>query len=261
MMTSLYSAASGMNAQQQNMDVISNNLANVDTAGFKKSRSDFQDLMYSNKREAGETSGEGSSRPLGVQIGNGVRLVGTKKLFTQGNFKSTGNELDIAIEGKGFFQVLRPDGTIAYSRNGSFSRDANGQMVNSDGFMLEPAIVVPDSFTNFSVGQDGVCTVYVDGDQQEIGRIELANFINPAGLHNLGKNLYVETPASGQAVVGNPGEGALGTLMQGNLETSNVKTVNEMVDMITAQRAYEVNSKSIQTSDDMLQQANNLKRG
>ncbi|TDT71566.1 flagellar basal-body rod protein FlgG [Hypnocyclicus thermotrophus] len=261
MMTALYSAATGMNAQQLNMDVISNNLSNVDTSGYKKSRVDFEDLMYSTKQTPGATTGDGSSLPTGLQVGNGVRAVGTKKLFTQGNFKNTGNELDIAIEGRGFFQVLRPDGSVAYTRDGSFSRDANGQLVNAEGFLLDPSIVVPAEYTNLSIGQDGVVTVDINGQQQEIGTITLANFVNPAGLQNLGKNLYAATPASGDAIIGNPGEGALGTLLQGNLETSNVKVVNEMIDMISAQRAYEVNTKSIQTADSMLQMANNLKRG
>ncbi len=259
MMTSLYSAATGMNAQQVNMDVISNNLANVDTNGFKKSRADFQDLMYQTKTAPGR--GEGGGNPTGLQIGTGVRTVGTKKLFTTGNFKQTGNPFDIAIEGNGFFQVTMPDGTIAYTRNGSFNADRDGNLVTSDGYFLEPNITIPQGSENFDVSQEGIVTVEVDGDVQELGTIELANFINPTGLLNVGKNLYKQTEASGDVVTGEPGEDSFGTLLQNSLETSNVKIVNEMVDMIAAQRAYEVNTKTINTADQMLQAANNLKRG
>ncbi len=261
MMTSLYSAATGMNAQQTNMDVISNNLANVDTNGFKKSRADFQDLMYQTKVAPGATTGQGTSNPTGLQIGTGVKTVGTKKLFSQGNFKDTGNPLDIAIEGTGFFQITRPDGSVAYTRNGSFNLDNQGNLVTSEGFYLEPAINVPDNAVNLSISRDGRVTGDIDNATQEFGRITLANFVNPNGLSNIGNNLYLTSEASGEAVVQNPGEGATGTLLQSYLETSNVKIVNEMVDMIAAQRAYEINTKTINTADNMLQAANNLKRG
>lgn len=261
MMTSLYSAATGMNAQQQNMDVISNNLANVDTNGFKKSRADFQDLMYQTKVAPGATTGQGTNNPTGLQIGTGVKTVGTKKLFTQGNFKDTGNPLDIAIEGNGFFQITKPDGNIAYSRNGSFNLDNDGRLVTSDGYYIEPAISVPANAMNLSISKDGRVTGDIDNATQEFGRITLANFVNPNGLENVGNNLYLTSQASGEAVVQNPGEGATGTLLQSYLETSNVKIVNEMVDMIAAQRAYEINTKTINTADNMLQAANNLKRG
>jgi flagellar basal-body rod protein FlgG len=249
-----------MNAQQTNMDVISNNLANVDTNGFKKSRADFQDLMYQTKTAPGRASGNGNGNPTGLQIGTGVRTVGTKKLFTTGNFKQTGNPFDIAIEGKGFFQVTMPDGTVAYTRNGSFNADRDGNLVTSDGYLLEPNITVPQGSENFDVSQEGIVSVEVGGQVQQLGTIELANFINPTGLSNIGKNLYKATEASGNVVTGEPGDASFGTLLQNSLETSNVKIVNEMVDMISAQRAYEVNTKTINTADQMLQSANNLKR-
>lgn len=261
MMTSLYSAATGMNAQQQNMDVISNNLANVDTNGFKKSRADFQDLMYQTKVNPGASTGANTSNPTGLQIGTGVKTVGTKKLFTQGNFKDTGNPLDIAIEGNGFFQITKPDGKIAYTRNGSFNLDNQGRMVTSDGYYVEPAVTIPATATNLAISKDGRVTADIDGNSQEYGRITLANFVNPNGLENIGNNLYLTSQASGEAVVQNPGDNATGTLLQSYLETSNVKIVNEMVDMIAAQRAYEINTKTINTADNMLQAANNLKRG
>jgi len=262
MMVSLWSAASGMLAQELNMDVISNNLSNVDTVGFKKNRVDFQDLMYQTKSVPGATNGDGASVPAGIQVGNGVKAVGTQKIFTTGEFVPTDGDLDMAIEGKGFFQVLMPDGTIGYTRNGAFSKTTTGQLVNSDGFFLEPAITVPDNYTELSIGIDGTVTVLTaDSDQaQEIGRIELANFVNPAGLVAIGRNLYKPSSASGDAVVGTPSQDGIGTIRHKVLETSNVKVVEEMVKMITAQRAYEVNTKSIQTADTMLQMANNLKR-
>lgn len=260
MMTSLYSAATGMNAQQTNMDVISNNLANVDTNGFKKSRADFQDLMYQTKVAAGSSTGQNNSNPTGLQIGTGVKTIGTKKLFAQGNFKETSNPFDIAIEGSGFFQVTKPDGTIAYSRNGSFNLDKDGNLVTAEGFFLEPAITIPANAVNVSVARDGRVTADTGTETQEYGRIQLADFINPNGLTNIGNNLYQVSTASGDPVVQDPGTGSNGTLLQNYLETSNVKIVNEMVDMIAAQRAYEINTKTINTADNMLQAANNLKR-
>lgn len=261
MMTALYSAATGMNAQQTNMDVISNNLANVDTNGFKKSRADFQDLMYQTKIAPGSSTGENNNNPTGLQIGTGVKTVGTKKLFSQGNFKDTSNPLDVAIEGDGFFQIIKPDGTMAYTRNGSFNLDEQGRMVTAEGFYLEPAIAVPAEAQNLSIAKDGRVTGDINNQTQTFGRITLANFVNPNGLMNIGNNLYQTSVASGQAIVNNPGTASTGTLLQSYLETSNVKIVNEMVDMIAAQRAYEINTKTINTADNMLQAANNLKRG
>lgn len=262
MMVSLWSAASGMLAQEMNMDVISNNLSNVDTAGFKKNRVDFQDLMYQTKSVPGATNGEGIVAPSGIQIGNGTRAIGTQKVFTSGELIPTDNELDIAIEGKGFFQILMPDGSISYTKNGSFSKTSTGQVVTSDGYFLEPAITIPDGYTELSIGTDGTVSVMTGENNEivEIGRIELATFVNQAGLVATGRNLFKPSGASGDAQLGTPGGNGFGTLRQKALETSNVKVVEEMVKMITAQRAYEVNTKSIQTADSMLQLANNLKR-
>lgn len=262
MMGALYSAATGMQAQETSINVISNNLSNVDTIGFKKNRVDFQDLLYQTKSVAGAVNAEGSNLPTGIQIGNGVRVIGTPKIFTDGNYMETGNNTDMAINGKGFFEILMPDGSTAYTRNGSFKRDANGQLVNSDGFPLEPAVTIPTDYSNFTIGSDGTVTVTTGNENisQEIGKIELARFINPSGLMNIGKNLMKLTSASGDPQTGTPGENGFGTLSQYSLETSNVTVVDEMVKMISSQRAYEVSSKSIQTADSMLQIANNLKR-
>nr|WP_092071038.1 flagellar basal-body rod protein FlgG [Dendrosporobacter quercicolus]NSL48460.1 flagellar basal-body rod protein FlgG [Dendrosporobacter quercicolus DSM 1736]SDM17626.1 flagellar basal-body rod protein FlgG [Dendrosporobacter quercicolus] len=261
MMRSLWTAASGMTAQQSNLDVVSNNLANVNTTGFKKSRSDFQDLMYQTIRQAGTTTGPDNQLPTGVQIGHGTRLVATQKIYTQGSFQSTGNSYDIAIEGDGFFQIAMPDGTIAYTRDGSFKKDENGRLVTSEGYALDPEIAVPEEALDLTISAEGVVSVSLPGqDPEEIGQIELARFINPAGLENIGRNLVRETAASGAPVVVNPGTDGAGTLVQKYLEMSNVQVVEEMVNMIVAQRAYETNSKAITTSDDMLSQANNLKR-
>lgn len=261
MMRSLWTAASGMTAQQSNLDVVSNNLANVNTTGFKKSRSDFQDLMYQTIRQAGTTTGPDNQLPTGVQIGHGTRLVATQKIYTQGSFQSTGNSYDIAIEGDGFFQIAMPDGTIAYTRDGSFKKDENGRLVTSEGYALDPEIAVPEEALDLTISAEGVVSVSLPGqDPEEVGQIELARFINPAGLENIGRNLVRETAASGAPVVVNPGTDGAGTLVQKYLEMSNVQVVEEMVNMIVAQRAYETNSKAITTSDDMLSQANNLKR-
>lgn len=262
MMRALWSAATGMAAKQLDMDVISNNLANLNTAGFKRSRVDFQDVMYQTLRTAGSTVAQGSKVPTGIQVGLGTRPAAVQKIFSQGDFVQTENPLDIVIEGDGFFQVLLPDGSTAYTRNGSFKLDADGRMVTSDGFVLDPEIVIPSEASSISIGTDGTISVMLAGekDAQEVGRIEIARFINPAGLMSIGRNLYKPTSASGEAQVGTPGMDGLGTLSQGFLEMSNVKVVEEMVNMIIAQRAYEVNSKAIQTADEMLGTANNLKR-
>ena len=262
MIRSLWTAASGMKSQSLNIDVISNNLANVNTTGFKSSRADFQDLLYETLRQAGTSSSESSDVPTGIQVGHGSRPVASHKIFTQGDFQQTKNELDIAIEGEGFFQILQPNGETAYSRDGAFKMDRDGRMVTSDGFVMEPEITIPSDSISLSIGLDGTVSVLQAGSNTptEIGTITVARFVNPAGLHSIGRNLYLPTNASGDAIVGTAGEDGLGTLAQGFLEMSNVSVVDEMVKMITAQRAYEINSKTIQAADDMLQQANNIKR-
>ncbi|MGD9188135.1 MAG: flagellar basal-body rod protein FlgG [Desulfobacteraceae bacterium] len=262
MIRSLWTAASGMQAQTSNIDVISNNLANVNTSGFKRSRADFQDLLYDTLRPAGTSSGGGSQVPTGIQIGHGTRTVSTQKIFMQGDFQNTQNELDLAIEGQGFFQIVQANGDIAYSRAGNFKMDSEGRMVSPDGLLLEPEITIPLDAIAVSIGSDGTISVLQAGQAapSEIGSIELARFVNPAGLQSIGRNLFIPTGASGDATTGTPGEDGFGTLAQGFLEMSNVSVVDEMVNMITAQRAYEINSKAIQAADDMLQTANNLKR-
>lgn len=262
MIRSLWTAASGMKSQSFNIDVISNNLANVNTTGFKTSRADFQDLLYETLRQAGTSSSETTDVPTGIQVGHGSRPVASHKIFTQGDFQQTKNELDIAIEGDGFFQIIQPTGEIAYSRDGAFKMDRDGRIVTSDGFLLEPEITIPSDSISLSIGLDGTVSVLQAGSSAptEIGTINLARFVNPAGLHSIGRNLYLPTNASGDAIVGTAGEDGLGSLAQGFLEMSNVSVVDEMVKMITAQRAYEINSKTIQAADDMLQQANNVKR-
>ncbi|RLB64481.1 MAG: flagellar basal-body rod protein FlgG [Deltaproteobacteria bacterium] len=262
MIRGLFTASTGMQAQQLNIDVIANNLANVNTSGFKKSRADFEDLMYQTIIEAGTTSGVGNEIPTGIQVGLGTRPVAVQKIFTQGNYQETGNELDIAIEGEGFFQVLQPDGTTAYTRDGAFKLDSTGAIVTSEGYPLQPAITIPTDTTSITITDDGVVSVLQAGqtDSVQVGTIELANFSNPAGLKAIGKNLFLETDASGAVVLGTAGSDGLGTISQGFLEMSNVSVVEEMVNMIVGQRAYEINSKAIQTADEMLQTANNLKR-
>jgi flagellar basal-body rod protein FlgG len=262
MIRSLWTAASGMQAQSLNIDVISNNLANVNTTGFKRSRADFQDLLYETLRAAGSASGDDSEVPSGIEVGHGTRPAAVQKVFIQGDYQQTENELDLAIEGNGFFQILQPSGEVAYSRAGSFKMDSQGRIVTSDGYLLEPDITIPSDAVSLSVGIDGSVSVQRTGEAEpsEIGNLTLARFVNPAGLHSLGRNLFVPTAASGEAIEGTPGEDGLGTISQGFLEMSNVSVVDEMVSMITAQRAYEINSKTIQTADEMLQAANNVKR-
>ncbi|MGD9330950.1 MAG: flagellar basal-body rod protein FlgG [Desulfobacterales bacterium] len=262
MIRSLWTAASGMKSQSLNIDVISNNLANVNTTGFKSSRADFQDLLYETLRQAGTSSSENTDVPTGLQVGHGSRPVASHKIFTQGDFQQTKNELDMAIEGEGFFQIIQPNGETAYARDGAFKMDRDGRIVTSDGFVLEPEITIPSDSISLSIGLDGTVSVLQAGSSAptEIGTITLARFVNPAGLHSIGRNLYLPTNASGDAIIGTAGEDGLGTLAQGFLEMSNVSVVDEMVRMITAQRAYEINSKTIQAADDMLQQANNVKR-
>ncbi len=262
MLRSLWTAASGMLAQQQNVDVISNNLANVNTTGYKTMRAEFSDLLYQTIKDPGASTGEGITSPVGIQLGHGTKLTATYRVFTVGNMQATERPLDIAIEGDGFFQVQQLDGTTAYTRDGSFKVNADGQVVTSDGLLLEPPISLPDNVEQIAVGQDGTVSVVVTGEStpQDVGQITLSKFINPAGLRAIGHNLYTASPASGDPVIVDPGSEGSGILSQGYLEMSNVSVVDEMVKMITAQRAYEINSKAIQTSDDMLSLANNLKR-
>jgi flagellar basal-body rod protein FlgG len=262
MIRSLWTSATGMQAQALNLDVISNNLANVNTSGFKKSRAEFQDLLYETLIPAGAPSAQDAEAPSGIQIGHGTRPVAVLKIFTQGDMENTKNELDLAIEGDGFFQVRRPNGETAYTRCGAFKVDSDGRVVTADGLALEPEITIPSDAVSITVGMDGTVSVLEAGEStpSEVGTLELARFINPAGLLSMGKNLFTTSNASGDEITGNAGEDGFGTIAQGFLEMSNVSVVDEMVSMITAQRAYEVNSKSIQTADEMLQIANNLKR-
>ncbi|OGW61233.1 MAG: flagellar basal-body rod protein FlgG [Nitrospirae bacterium RIFCSPLOW2_12_42_9] len=262
MMRALYISASGMEAQQLNIDIISNNLANVNTSGFKKSRGDFQDLLYQTIRMAGAPSGTGTQVPAGIQIGSGVRSAAVQKIFTQGDFQNTQNALDLAIEGEGFFQISLPDGTTGYTRAGAFKKDNAGRMVTSDGYTVEPAITIPADTLNITVSANGIVSVLQAGNPipTEIGTIQLTRFSNPSGLNSIGRNLFLETAASGEAVTGNAGELGFGTLAQGFLESSNVNIAEELVNMIIGQRAYEINSKAIQTADDMMRTSNELKR-
>lgn len=262
MMRSLFIAATGMEAQKLNIDVISNNLANVNTVGFKRSRADFQDLMYQTLRAAGGTSADGTQVPTGIQLGLGVKPVAVQKLFEQGDLVHTGNTLDMVVEGNGFFQIRMPDGTIAYTRSGAFKLDRDGHIVNSDGYPLEPSISIPSDTTNITITSDGTVSILQAGSNTptQAGQIEIAKFQNAGGLNALGRNLYLPTDASGEAITGTPGNEGFGTIAQGSLELSNVNVVEEMVNMIVSQRAYEVNSKAMQASDEMLQTANNLRR-
>jgi len=262
MMRSLWSAATGMQAQNLNIDVIANNLANVNTSGFKKSRADFQDLLYETLKVPGTSSSDATQIPTGIQVGHGTRPAATQKLFTQGDFQHTQNPFDMSIEGAGFFQILQPNGEVAYTRAGTFKLDSEGRIVTSDGYIMEPEITIPGDVISVNIGTDGTVSVLQPGSSEAvvIGNIDLAQFTNPTGLQSIGRNLYLPTTSSGDATVGTPGEDGLGTIAQGYVEMSNVNVVDEMVSMITAQRAYETNSKVIQTSDEMLQMANNIKR-
>lgn len=263
MMRSLWTSASGMSAQQFNVDIISNNLANVNTTGYKKVRTEFEDLLYETLLLAGTPASVGSQIPTGIQVGHGVKTSATKGLFTQGDFLQTGDPLNIMIEGEGFFQIELPDGSIAYTRDGSFEIDATGQMVTSQGHRLVDAeIVIPQDTLDIVINAQGEVSVRLAGQTalQQVGQINLANFINPGGLLRVGENLYKETAASGPPTVGIPGENDNGLVRQGFLELSNVKVVEEMVSLITAQRAYEANSKAIQSADNMLSTAVNLRR-
>lgn len=255
----LWAAKTGLDAQQTRMSVISNNLANVNTNGFKRDRAVFEDLIYQNVRQAGSQSSQDTKLPSGLSVGTGVRVVSTEKLFTQGNLTVTENPTDMAIQGTGFFEVLMPDGTTAYTRDGSFQLDADGQIVNSSGFTLQPGITVPEKTKNITIGLDGTVSALVAESTTPtvLGQIHLSNFINPAGLQALGGNMLGETASSGSPQQGSAGQPGYGTLIQGSVETSNVNVVEEMVSMIETQRAYEINSKAISAADGMLQYINN----
>ena len=261
-MRALNTAGTGMIAQQFNLDTIANNLANVNTTAFKGQRAEFQDLMYENFRTAGAKTGSTYSAPISLQIGLGAAFTATAPSMMQGGLNQTGNVFDLAIQGEGFFKVTRPDGSAAYTRDGGFKPDATGRLTTSDGYPVEPEISVPNDVSQVSVGADGKVSGIRNGssDTVDLGQIKIDTFPNPAGLSRLGGNLYVQTSASGTAEEKNPGETGAGTLRSGYLEASNVQVVEEMVKMITAQRAYEINSKAIQTADDMLNVVNQLKR-
>ena len=264
MMRSLWTAASGMVGQQFNIDTIAHNLSNVNTTGYKKGRPDFEDLLYQTIRSAGTPATRDTLMPTGIQVGHGVRPAATQKMYSQGSLKNTGNKLDLAIEGEGFFRAQLYDGSFGYTRDGTFKIDSNGQIVTSDGYKLSPEIIMPKGFvySDISISQDGLVTVKVAGNDTpiEVGQIQLYRFVNPAGLKNIGENLVKITAASGPPVAGKPGFSGMGKVHQGFLEMSNVQIVEEMVNMIVAQRAYELNSKAITTSDSMLATANALKR-
>jgi len=262
MIRALWTAASGMQAQQKNIDVVAHNLANVNTTGFKRSRADFQDLIYQNLKSTGSPATNATQVPTGIQIGLGTRLAAVTKIFSSGDFSQTGNELDIAIEGDGFFQVQQPDGTTGYSRAGAFKRDSQGRIVTPEGNPLLPEIVIPSNATKINIGSDGTVSVQQAGQNSAttVGSIQLAAFSNPSGLSAQGKNIYLPSDASGTATTGTPGQNGLGSVAQGLLEMSNVNVAEEMVNMIVGQRAYEINSKSVQAADEMLQTANNMRR-
>lgn len=262
MIRSLFTAATGMQAQQTNVDVIAHNVANVNTVGFKRSRADFQDLLYQNISMPGAPSGEGVQSPTGIQVGLGVKTVAVQKLFTQGDFINTGNNLDLVIEGDGFFQVTMPDGNTAYTRAGAFKMDKDGRVVTSDGYPLADNVTIDPAATQITIAADGSVSQVVGNSPtpQALSPIQVAKFINPGGLLALGKNLFLATDASGEATVGTAGIDGRGTINQGFLENSNVNIVEEMANLIIAQRAFDVNSKTVQASDEMLQTASNLKR-
>lgn len=258
----LRTASTGLTAQQRYVEIISNNLANVNTSGFKKVRPEFQDLLYETLRPAGNVARTGVEPLNEVQIGSGTELVATTKVYRQGDVQATNNPLDMAINGEGFFVVRQPDNSLAYTRDGSFQLDRNGQIVTSQGYSLDPGFNIPDDAVEIQVSRDGVVSILLENstDSQVLGQIELARFINPAGLKSVGDNLYTETPASGKAFFEQPGSNNTGDIIQSHLEASNVDIVEEMVNMITAQRAYELNSKSVKTADEILGTAVNLKR-
>ena len=251
----LWAAKTGLDAQQTRMAVVSNNLANVNTTGFKKSRAVFEDLLYQNVTQVGAATSQNTQAASGLELGTGVRVVATEKTYTQGNLSQTGNAMDLAISGRGFFQVLMPDGTLGYTRAGDFQLNASGQLVTSSGYTLQPAISIPQGAQSVTIGNDGTVSVQLAGQSAPttVGSLQLADFVNPAGLQPRGENLLTESAASGTAQTSNPGQNGLGTLLQGSVESSNVNVVEEMVNMIETQRAYEMNTKAIETTDQMLQ--------
>ncbi|MBI3304555.1 MAG: flagellar basal-body rod protein FlgG [Deltaproteobacteria bacterium] len=261
-MRALWTAATGMQAQQLTLDVIANNLANVQTTGFKRSRVDFQDLVYQTLQVPGTASAQGNEVPSGFQIGLGSRAVATQRLFIEGDLQPTGNPLDMAIEGEGFFQITQPNGELAYTRAGAFKKDSQGRLVTSEGFPLRPEITIPDDALSVTVGVDGTVSVKQPGvvQPQQVGTIELTRFVNPAGLESVGRNLFLPTQASGDPTPGTPGQEGFGTLLQSFVEGANVNVVEEMVNLISGQRAYEISSRAIRTADEMMQTANNLVR-
>jgi flagellar basal-body rod protein FlgG len=260
MIRSLWVAKTGLEAQQTNVDVISNNLANVSTNGFKRQRPVFEDLLYQTLRQPGAQSTQQTQVPSGLQLGTGVRPVATARIFTTGNLQNTANPLDLAVNGNGFFQVTLPDGSVSYTRDGAFQLDSQGQVVTSNGYPLQPTITIPPNALSITIGSDGTVSVLAAGATAptQVGQIQLANFINPAGLQARGENLFLETAASGTAQTNVPGTNGLGALNQGFVETSNVNVTEELVNLITAQRAFEINSRSIQSSDQMLQKLTQL---
>lgn len=258
MMRSLWISKTGLEAQQTQMDVIANNLANVSTTGFKRSRAVFEDLLYQTLRQPGAQSSQQTQVPSGLQLGTGVRPIATERIHTQGNLQQTGNNLDVAINGNGFFQILMPDGTTAYTRDGSFQTDSQGQMVTSSGFTVQPALTIPPNTTAVTIARDGTVSATVAGVATNIGNLQLATFINPSGLQSMGENLYMETASSGTPSTTVPGTNGAGLLNQNYVETSNVNVVEELVNMIQTQRAYEINSKAITTSDQMLQKLSQI---
>lgn len=260
MIRSLSIAKTGMDAQQTQLDVVANNLANVGTTGFKRSRAVFEDLMYQNLRQSGGQTSDQTRMPSGLQLGTGARIVATERIHTQGNSTKTDNQKDLMINGDGFFQVLMPDGTAAYTRDGSFQTDQNGQLVTASGYPVQPAITLPPNATSLTVGRDGTVSVVQPGSAAsvQVGQIQLATFLNATGLQSKGENLYVETDSSGGANQSAPGQNGAGTLNQGYVESSNVNVVEELVNMIQTQRAYEINSKVVKTSDEMLARLSQL---
>jgi flagellar basal-body rod protein FlgG len=261
MFRSLHIASTGMSAQETHLEGVANNISNANTVGFKRQRVEFQDLLYQQVREAGTATGPNTMNPTGLQVGTGVRVVGTSRAFEQGAFENTGNPLDLAIEGQGFFVIEQPDGTPAYTRAGTLQADGEGRLVTHEGMPLDPPITIPTGATGIAIASDGTVSVTMSGetDPVEVGQINLATFINPAGLRAIGHNLFTETPASGEPQLGVPNEDGRGALLQGSFERSNVDIVAEMVGMISAQRAYEINSKVITTADEMLRAASQIK--
>jgi flagellar basal-body rod protein FlgG len=257
-MNPLWVSKTGLEAQQTRLTAISNNLANVNTDGFKRDRVIFEDLMYQNIRQPGGQSSQDTQLPSGLMLGTGVRTVATQKIHSQGGLMQTGNTLDMAIQGRGYFQVLKPNGDLTYTRNGAFQKNSDGKLVTANGYLVQPEITIPPNARSITIGNDGIVTAMIAGSPaaQQLGQLQLADFVNPSGLQPIGENLFLETPASGSPVVGNASQNNMGSINQNSLEASNVNVVEEMVNMIETQRAYEMNSKAIQTMDQMLQYVN-----